>query len=402
MAARRAGYEMALRTYIDFTARECLMITVTAREVPEIRAKMTEWTRDPGTDGAGNWFRFFLGPSPQGATDSRVFDRVDDVGATIARTLTAQLPAAELFYVSADMTDLARHAADTLTDYRLHPEDLPAPIGVMAYEHPPVEGTATARHDDVSIISWGPGRGGLWVNTWATYPASQQGILRIGRALARAPHQKILTHAKEAVARNLPQPTPENKPPGKGEAADEFVDRVLCQFLHSLERAPMPPSFTPPHGYEWCSLTPMEFTEMEGWPGGVSDAESAADRDARSALQRTILATWLLMGQTLTRSERVTAPRPARRRIERLDRTLDPTVRYIDLRRARTEPSERPDDDTANRTRNYRHRWIVRGHWRNQYYPSRNDHRPIWIDPHLAGPDDKPLLGGERVNVLRR
>lgn len=53
-------------------------------------------------------------------------------------------------------------------------------------------------------------------------------------------------------------------------------------------------------------------------------------------------------------------------------------------------------------TREYRHRWIVRGHWRNQYYPSRNDHRPIWIDPHLAGPEDKPLLGGERVNVLRR
>jgi hypothetical protein len=64
------------------------------------------------------------------------------VGATIAGTLAVQLPAAELFYVSADMTDLARHAANTLTDYRLHPEDLPAQIGVMVYEHPPVEGTA--------------------------------------------------------------------------------------------------------------------------------------------------------------------------------------------------------------------------------------------------------------------
>lgn len=102
---------------------------VTARDLPEIRARMAEWARDPDLDGAGNWFRFFLGPSPEGATESRVFDRVDDVGATIAGTLAAQFPVAELFYVSADMTDLARHAADSLTDYRLHPEDLPAPVG---------------------------------------------------------------------------------------------------------------------------------------------------------------------------------------------------------------------------------------------------------------------------------
>ncbi|MFD8497297.1 hypothetical protein [Amycolatopsis sp. NPDC059657] len=378
------------------------MIGLTAREVPEIRATMTEWTRDPGKDGAGNWFRFFLGPSPEGATDSRAFDRVDDVGATIARTLAAQLPAAELFYVSADMTNLARHAADTLTDYRLHPEDLPAPVGIMAYEHPPVEETATPRHDPVSIVSWGPGRGGLWVNTWATYPASNQTILRIGRALARAPHHEMLARARDAVTRKLPDPTPENKPADVSEAADEIVDRVLSQFLDSLERAPIPPSFTPPHGYEWCSLTPMEFTEMEGWPGPVSGSTPSPHEDAGIALQRTILATWLLMGQTLARSERMNAPRPARRRIERLDRNLDPSVRYIDLRRARTEPSERSGDDSTGRTRNYRHRWIVRGHWRNQYYPSRDDHRPIWIAPHLAGPDDKPLIGGERVNVLRR
>ena len=93
---------------------------------------------------------------------------------------------------------------------------------------------------------------------------------------------------------------------------------------------------------------------------------------------------------------------PARRRIARDDPDLDPTVRYIDLRRARTEPSDHTDDEPRTSTREYRHRWIVRGHWRNQWYPSRNDHRPIWIDPHFAGPEDKPLLGGERVNVLRR
>lgn len=77
-------------------------------------------------------------------------------------------------------------------------------------------------------------------------------------------------------------------------------------------------------------------------------------------------------------------------------------MRFIDLRRARTEPFDRSGEGSADRTREYRHRWIVRGHWRNQYYSTRGDHRPIWIAPHFAGPEDKPLLGGERVNVLRR
>ena len=60
------------------------MIAVTAPDVPEIRARMTGWARDPTLDGADNWFRFFLGPSADGVTEPRVFDRVDDVGATIA------------------------------------------------------------------------------------------------------------------------------------------------------------------------------------------------------------------------------------------------------------------------------------------------------------------------------
>lgn len=378
------------------------MIAVTARDVPELRARMSDWARDPTFDGAGNWFRFFLGPSPDSATESRVFDRVDDVGATIARTLAAQLPAAELFYVSGDMTDLARHAADTLTDYRLHPEDLPAQIGVMVYEHPPVAGTAVARHNAISVVSWGPGRGGLWVHTWATITPSQQGIIRIGRTLAQLPRDEVLERARTAATHQAPQPTLENRPSTSPEAADQAADHILATLLPNLERAPVPPSFIPAHGYEWCGLTPMEFTDMQGWPGGVSDGASSGDIDASIALERTILATWLLMGQTLSRSESMTAPRAARRRIERLDPVLDPTVRYIDLRRARTVPSDRPDDEVGTGAREYRHRWIVRGHWRNQYYPSRGDHRPIWIDPHFAGPDDKPLLGGERVNVLRR
>lgn len=51
-------------------------------------------------------------------------------------------------------------------------------------------------------------------------------------------------------------------------------------------------------------------------------------------------------------------------------------------------------------SREWRHRWVVRGHWRNHWYPSLKDHRPVWISPYLKGPADAPLLGGEKVTVV--
>ena len=42
--------------------------------------------------------------------------------------------------------------------------------------------------------------------------------------------------------------------------------------------------------------------------------------------------------------------------------------------------------------RDWSHRWLVSGHWRNQWYPSEGVRRPIWIDAFVKGPSDAPLL----------
>jgi hypothetical protein len=41
---------------------------------------------------------------------------------------------------------------------------------------------------------------------------------------------------------------------------------------------------------------------------------------------------------------------------------------------------------------NYSHRFIVSGHWRNQWYASGQVHRQIWISPYVKGPEDQPLV----------
>ena len=47
-------------------------------------------------------------------------------------------------------------------------------------------------------------------------------------------------------------------------------------------------------------------------------------------------------------------------------------------------------------------RWIVGGHWRDQWYPSRGRHRPKWIAPYIKGPEDRPLVGRDRVFRVAR
>ena len=71
-------------------------------------------------------------------------------------------------------------------------------------------------------------------------------------------------------------------------------------------------------------------------------------------------------------------------------------TRLVYLRRTRGAP---PRSGGEGSTRE--HQWFVRGHWREQWYPSLNDHKRIWIDSHLAGRADAPIDGSPRVYVIR-
>lgn len=65
------------------------------------------------------------------------------------------------------------------------------------------------------------------------------------------------------------------------------------------------------------------------------------------------------------------------------------------------------DEEREQEARDYSHRWIVRGHMRNQPVGSRTAeggqrHQRIWIAPYIKGPEDKPLVVKDRVQVWRR
>lgn len=100
-----------------------------------------------------------------------------------------------------------------------------------------------------------------------------------------------------------------------------------------------------------------------------------------------VAAALALVGQNLATSAAQQVDRAARRRVERQGWTHDPVVRVVELRRRVTEARA----DNEHEDVEWSCRWLVRGHWRQQWCPAAREHRPIWITPYVKGPEDKPL-----------
>jgi hypothetical protein len=108
-----------------------------------------------------------------------------------------------------------------------------------------------------------------------------------------------------------------------------------------------------------------------------------------------LLVLWRIAHQMLGVKYSERNPRSFRRDLDRWGMTDSDTV-VVRLRRRRHEHGE-PQGEA-----NYSHRFIVSGHWRNQWYPSMQEHRLRWIAPFVKGPEDMPLVVKQRVVVVER
>lgn len=104
----------------------------------------------------------------------------------------------------------------------------------------------------------------------------------------------------------------------------------------------------------------------------------------------------LLMQQKIGYNRVVEPDRPLRRRKMRTAPNMGDII-VAHLRRRVPRDPEHEEWDETHEGPEWSHRWLVRGHWRNQWYPSENRHKPVWIMPFVKGPDDKPLIIKDRV-----
>lgn len=136
---------------------------------------------------------------------------------------------------------------------------------------------------------------------------------------------------------------------------------------------------------QMAGMHPGSFYEQAG-----VDWSAAIDSYVES--MRSIQALFRLLQQTIAVHRTERPPRATRRRAARLDYPeKDVTVVYLRRPRDDSHPADR-----EGKTVEWSHRWIVSGHWRNQWYASLGEHRQIWINPFVKGPEDQPLRIRER------
>lgn len=267
------------------------------------------------------------------------------------RRLDRWAEVADLYFVTDQMTRVAVAAGASLPGYKHHPDDVPSRIGLLAWAEPTAvitsEPTSRPIDAEVAIIAalLGPG------------------IDRHGRAGTH-----VVTFAD--AYRWASTVKGEREPDGSISIIDDAgraAIRASGQLMYHDDET---------LGYFDDPEVPMN-----------------------NAALRTLMTTWLLCGQRIATVENAPIERAVRRAYTRAQRP-EPVVRNITLRRPLRERTEPADADKPGRV--YTHQWVVRGFWRNQWYPSQDRHKPLWIEDYIKGPEGAPLIGADRVNVLRR
>jgi len=151
----------------------------------------------------------------------------------------------------------------------------------------------------------------------------------------------------------------------------EVVDSFYLEELKTLQE---------------CGGAPVaidsELIERQGL-GGM-DIEHNPSK-ALSVL-RLFIAQTLWIEQRILITPKQTAERHVRRRLEKV--VIEPVGTKIEhLSRAANESGQVHGNGHVEWTC----QWIVRGHWRQQFYPSTGERSPLWIMPYVKGPEDAPL-----------
>jgi hypothetical protein len=173
--------------------------------------------------------------------------------------------------------------------------------------------------------------------------------------------------------------------------------------------------FLPTHVVDWswgetlsaaashATVMDMSYSGDEGQPivdtdgAGIEVHSMTKPSSAKTGqeVHQQVQGIWRLLMQHIAVRNSVAPNRQERKRTARLPQH---NITFVRLRRPESE--REPGEPT---TVHWSHRWLVGGHWRNQWYPSLGMHRQIWISPYVKGPEELPLVANKgRVFRLDR
>lgn len=343
------------------------MHVTSPRQMPDFRLWLLGQWRPEGTFGQNAAFNAAMKPKTvmNGTT----------VVAVDPSTERTSLPLAALWWVTDEMSQLIDHASRTLPPTTLTDELCPDDHGLVVFADR-LHGTTADTGEEllVKALSWA-----------------------FGRSLATGEEEIAVTSyywlepgelMTEALLREDVRPDDIVI-----EVADVEVDGLPTQIM--LVRRPAPAGRWVVGGLSnWVKGTDTSAVPFAGYTG--DDVAMASIEEDR----RWLAALWLMSALPVAETTVEPGDRAARKRSARANVGSD--VRLVGVRpRAITNSTKGEGGE-----RNYSHRWIVGGDtggfWRQQACGrGYSQHRPVWIEPYIAGPEDKPLHVKETVKILK-
>jgi hypothetical protein len=281
---------------------------------------------------------------------------------TFATLERKHLDEATPFYVAGSMIDVIDEAAKTMPGQPLRETDLPSPSGFVLLARPIHLPDRHGNHINVQAFRWNTGsvaRG----DDWQKQPAM---------TLTLYSHKRGTT-----------------------------LDLSQMQVYDETGGMPGIPDLLLFHWLPW--VFGMDYQgEDDGVPHDQQEDPANLKENTRlTYMRRWLAAFWSIIQEPISTIEHVTPDRKLRKRLERAE-TLEhiSRINFVTLRRPSVERG--PTDGQPLTRQPYSHRFKVRGHWRNQWYPSLGEHRQKWINEFVKGPEGADYIAKPTVYVVRR
>lgn len=288
-------------------------------------------------------------PAPAVTPAHREFAR------TVQETEIEHLRSAELYLADPDICMLLDTAAPTMPDQVLREDDPLTPSGLIGFTEPLEDRTGTGMPLRIHGLSW--------YVVPAGHPVINPSQTGVGAS--------VLLVAYVSTAE-------------------------LADALGGGQVAPGMSRWVPNSTVVWTIGTEIG-TAFGRDPNADEDRVSPTGEPFTPGFyQRLAAAFWTLAKQPrlVDAEERSAPPRSERARYRRagIERPDEP-VRIVRMARR----AERSSPSGEHRPVEWQHQWIVSGHWKNAWLPSKQTHRQVYVLPFRKGPTDKPFIGGERV-----
>ena len=145
-------------------------------------------------------------------------------------------------------------------------------------------------------------------------------------------------------------------------------------------------TFGPPTRNFMPIISHLDWPLRDAW-SGWRVVGSEANTSIGEYERKFLAAFWAFIRQDIVDLRLQPLSRAARRRHHVPHNQAPPLIKTVELRRTLRSPGHGQESAPVD----WSCRWIVRGHWRNQYYRKTGTHRPKFIPPYVKGPEGQPL-----------